>query len=125
MMLAVSIACGAIIGALSRYYLLLALAYYLESPFPWHTLILNSTGSFLMGLLLARLAPTLSPDMTTALTVGVLGSFTTFSAVSLDAVRLIQAGNLLLAILYSLTSLGAGIVALLLGYYLTTSVGSM
>lgn len=78
----------------------------LALPFPWATLGVNVLGSFLMGWLFAALAPAWHP----LVLAGLLGGFTTFSAFSLDALRLVEAGRPGLAALYA-----GGSVALSLG----------
>ena len=89
-------------------------------PFPWGTLAVNLVGSFAIGvlavpLLLAERGPhPIAPLLIT----GVLGGFTTFSAFSLDTLRLIEAGRAGAALLYVgasvVLSLGAGALGLAL-----------
>src|SRR6218665_4159445 len=86
--------------------------------FPWATVTVNVIGSFAMGLLAGWLARDASGDGESwrlLLGVGLLGGFTTFSAFSLEVVRLAQRGTFGMAGLYMLLSLGAGIGGLLLG----------
>jgi CrcB protein len=89
-------------------------------PFPSGTLAVNLVGSFAIGvlavpLLLAERGPhPIAPLLIT----GVLGGFTTFSAFSLDTLRLIEAGRAGAALLYVgasvVLSLGAGALGLAL-----------
>lgn len=69
--------------------------------FPWGTLCVNLTGSFLIGLIAgAQMGVSDSPRMRllTALVVtGFLGAFTTFSAFSLESVSLVRREQFLLA----------------------------
>ncbi len=87
--------------------------------FPVATMIVNIFGSFLMGLaagwFLAR--PGLSQPLRLFLTTGILGGFTTFSAFSLDAVALMHKHAYALAVGYVVGSVGAGLLALLLGLH--------
>ncbi len=79
---------------------------------PWAVAAVNVLGSFVMGFLYipaGRLG--LSPLLLT----GVLGGFTTFSAFSLDAVKLWQAGQTLQAALYVAVSVGLSLFAVALG----------
>ncbi len=80
---------------------------------PMATLAINVLGSFAMGVLFITLAArtSLSPLLMT----GVLGGFTTFSAFSLDALRLWEAGQTLQAALYVLGSVILSLVAVALG----------
>jgi fluoride exporter len=72
--------------------------------FPWGTLFVNVTGSFLIGLLTAlALQPDSMFSSSTArwfLVVGLLGGYTTFSAFSLQSLQLAQRGDWLLFFLY-------------------------
>lgn len=70
----------------------------LVAPWPWGTLLVNAAGGLLMGLLAARLAP--GTPAAWFLMTGALGGFTTFSAFSLDALRLWGEGRAGLAALY-------------------------
>jgi len=85
---------GGGLGALLRYLVALAI----EGPLA--TLAVNVAGSFLIGLLVAVPAG----NVRLFLAVGLLGGFTTFSAFSLDALRLWQRGEPVLAAAYVLAS---------------------
>ena len=82
--------------------------------FPWGTLFINVSGSFLIGVI-AQAALTRSFGITSVArvfaTAGVLGGYTTFSTFSLDAIVLIGDGAAPLAWLYVAGSVGAGILA--------------
>ena len=87
-----SIAIGAALGGVARYYLGTAIQVRADTDFPVGTLVINVLGSFIVGVVL-RLA--LSPDMMSEttrlfLTTGFCGGFTTFSAFSAEAVALMQ-----------------------------------
>ena len=78
---------------------------------PLATLIVNVAGSFVMGLAFVLLSARLSPLLMT----GVLGGFTTFSAFSLDALKLWEAGQGLQAALYVAASVLLSLFAVVLG----------
>ncbi|MBL8552053.1 MAG: fluoride efflux transporter CrcB [Hyphomonadaceae bacterium] len=85
----VLVALGGALGALSRYgvgVLMLRIGFV---GFPWSTLFVNVTGGFAMGLLAGWLGEG-GPALRLLLGVGFLGGFTTFSAYSLDALRLLE-----------------------------------
>lgn len=85
--------------------------------FPWATLAVNTIGSLAMGLLagiLLRLGGD-TDGWRLLLGVGMLGGFTTFSAFSLEITMLIQRGQVGLAAIYALLSLGLGVTGLLFG----------
>ncbi len=88
--------------------------------FPAATMTINILGSFLIGLLFVTMAHRfdISPSMRGFLVVGLLGGFTTFSTFSMEAVMLLQRGQLGQASLYILGSVGFGILAMLAGVWL-------
>jgi CrcB protein len=83
---------------------------------PWATVAINVCGSFLLGLLVV--AHWASPQTRTALGVGFLGGFTTFSTFSVQAFLDAQAGELGRAVVYVLASVLLGIAAAAAGYHL-------
>jgi CrcB protein len=85
------------------------------SDFPWATLLVNVIGSFALGFLVARVWPTAPHWLRAGLGTGVLGSFTTFSAVVVSLLTLTADGLSLLALLYLVVSLALGFAAALLG----------
>jgi len=108
---------GGGIGAALRHGVNLASARLLGTAFPYHTLIINVTGSLVMGLIAGYFA--LKGDSSQSwrlfLTTGILGGYTTFSAFSLDAVLLYERGELGLAALYVLASVALSIGGLFAG----------
>jgi CrcB protein len=82
-----------------------------DTGFPWSTLLVNIAGSFALGLLVARVWPTAPAWLRFGLGTGVLGSFTTFSALVASVLTLAQDGQLILGTAYLLVTLGAGIGA--------------
>ena len=89
-----------------------------DSTFPLGTLLINVAGSFLLGILVARAWPVAPLWLRAGLGAGVLGSFTTFSAVSISTVILTQGSDGALALGYVALSLVASIVAAALGLQL-------
>lgn len=89
MMQVLLVAAGGAVGAVARYGLGLGAARLFGLAFPWGTLIVNVIGCLAMGLLAARLGPE-QESARLVLAVGFLGGFTTFSAFSLETVRLMQ-----------------------------------
>lgn len=86
---------------------------------PLATLAVNLLGSFLLCFLAAGMIGKLSSDKSTqdAVTTGFLGSFTTFSTLSMETVLLFEEGHLLIGVLYVGVSLAGGIGAGLLGFH--------
>ncbi len=85
--------------------------------FPFGTATVNIVGSLIMGLLAGYFALKGGAGQHWRLffTTGILGGFTTFSAFSLDTVLLFERGQLGLASLYVLVSVGVSIAALFAG----------
>ena len=75
----------------------------LPSGFPVATFLINILGSIAMGLLvgiLAKTNPQYQNEIRLFVAVGIFGGFTTFSSFSLDAITLLERGDVLLATLY-------------------------
>lgn len=92
----------------------------LGDAYPWGTLAVNVAGGLAMGVavgLLARMAA--ADQLRLFVTVGVLGGFTTFSAFSLELVRMLERGALLLAMGYVFASVIGAALALFCGFALT------
>lgn len=83
------VALGGALGAVARYGVGVLVARAFGLAFPWGTLAVNVLGGFAMGVLTIRVGPE-QETMRLLLGVGVLGGFTTFSAFSLETVRLME-----------------------------------
>lgn len=81
------------------------------------TLIINTTGSFLLALLVILFVRTIhvSAEMRLAVTTGVMGGYTTFSTMCKDTVAFLQAGRFLPAAAYLLLTVLLGLSAAWLG----------
>ena len=117
MMTFLSVALGGAIGASARFAVNLAAARLFGMGFPVGTLCVNVLGSFAMGVLAVLLLDRASPLAPFLLT-GVLGGFTTFSAFSLDAFKLWEAGQSGAAALYVALSVALSLAALALAVVL-------
>ncbi len=104
-------------GAALRHGVNILAARYLGATFPWGTLIENVSGSFVMGLLVAYFAfkGDAAQPWRLFLATGVLGGYTTFSAFSLEVVLLYERGDIALAALYVLLSVGLAVGGLFAG----------
>ena len=100
-------------GAVARYQLDSLISRHARGVFPWGTLVVNLTGCFLLGVLLTVSSGRLdaNPALRTALTVGFVGAYTTFSTFSLQAVRLTEDGDVALALGYVAASVCIGLLA--------------
>ncbi len=106
---------GAAIGANARYVVGQIVARQLGSDFPFGTLIINVSGSFLIGLIFTLLADRLLADThwRLLLVIGLLGGYTTFSSFSLETIALLQVGRWVPASIYT----GASVLMSLVGCY--------
>jgi CrcB protein len=96
-------------GALSRYGIGLAVG---VRSFPWSTLVINVTGSFLLGVVLTvATARRWSPDVSTPIAVGFLGAYTTFSTFTWEGLTLGRTDRLPAAVGYIVVSVTAGLLA--------------
>ena len=112
------VAIGGAIGSVLRYGTGVFVGSLWRNSFPLGTLLINIVGSLVMGLfigLMARLLPTWQSDARLFFAVGVLGGFTTFSSFSLDAISMIERGDVLLATLYVVLSVAIAVPALYIG----------
>lgn len=105
-----SIAVAGALGALARY----GVGGFVpraSDGFPWPTLAVNLSGSFVLGVLVSLFATRIdvSPPTRLAATVGFLGAYTTFSTFGLEVVRLIETGRVAAAAAYVSASVVLGV----------------
>ncbi|WP_062115899.1 fluoride efflux transporter CrcB [Aureimonas sp. AU40] len=115
----VLVAVGGGLGSLLRYGAAVAATRWFGSAFPFGTLFVNVTGSFVMGVLIEylarRYAGTAGAGLRLFLATGILGGYTTFSTFSLDVAVLAERGALLTAFVYLAASILVGVGALFAG----------
>jgi fluoride exporter len=90
----------------------------LPNGFPLSTFLINFAGSLAMGVLvgvLAKTTPQFQNEIRLFVAVGLFGGFTTFSSFSLDAISMIERGDVLLAAAYVVGSVLFGIAGLWIG----------
>ncbi|AIR91331.1 fluoride efflux transporter CrcB [Pseudomonas cremoricolorata] len=119
--LVAAVAAGGIAGTLLRF----ATANWVVAHWPRHfyfgTLAVNLIGCLLIGVLygLFLLKPSVPIELRAGLIVGFLGGLTTFSSFSLDTVRLLESGQVALALGYTSASVVGGLLATWAGLALT------
>ena len=117
------VALGGAIGASLRWLTGVAMLRALgPSEFPLTIITVNVIGSFLMGVFVVAAAHKGLTHLSPFVMTGILGGFTTFSAFSLEAMTLIERGQVAAASLYILTSVGLSVGALALGLILARGV---
>jgi CrcB protein len=112
---------GGALGSIARYLSGVAVGRVWPSSFPLATMLINITGSLIMGLFigwLARTTPAWQADARLFFAIGVLGGFTTLSSFSLDIVVLLERGEVAQAAVYVTVSIAVSIVALFVGLWL-------
>ena len=92
------ISLGAVVGASARYFLGGFIAKILPSSFPYGTLIINITGSLLLGFFLAWTSERvlMDPRWRLLIAIGFCGSYTTFSSYAFETFALVEQGQWLL-----------------------------
>jgi len=113
------IAVGGALGALSRYYLDTAVTRLL-GPTVLGIFLINITGSFSLGVFISAAENHITWQNNASLfaSIGFLGSYTTFSVLTVATVTLVESGNLPRAALNIGGSIVVGLAAALLGFYL-------
>jgi CrcB protein len=115
---------GAVIGANARYFLGAWAAERFGPAFPYGTLIINLTGSLILGffLALATERALIDPRYRLLIAVGFCGSYTTFSTYTYESINLLLAGSWGLGLFNLLGSTVLGLGAVGLGILLGRSV---
>jgi CrcB protein len=111
-----SVAVGGALGCISRYYLTAFIQQRAGPSFPVGTLLINVTGSFLLGFIMryALQSGAVSPETRMLLTSGFCGGYTTFSTYSYESAMMLDDGEYGRAALY----IGSSVVLALVGTFL-------
>ncbi len=115
---------GGAFGAIARYLVSVSPLQSVFQNFPFPTFIINITGSFLIGFLVILLADkfTINENLRSALIVGFLGAFTTFSTFELEIFGLIRERYFVTAFIYLFLSVLVGFVGVLGGVWLAKQI---
>jgi CrcB protein len=113
---------GGAFGSVLRFWLSGLIFRHFADAFPLGTLVINVSGSFLIGLLVVLTGPdgrmVVSPSVRDGLLIGILGGYTTFSSFSLQTLNLARAGDWTRAGLNVVLSVVVCLVAVWLGHAL-------
>ena len=111
------VAVGGALGSVARFWVAAFIGEKLKETFPFGTLVVNVSGSFLIGFLAAFVkSGNLATSGRVFLMIGICGGYTTFSSFSLQTLQLLQNGNALYAGLNVALSVGLCMIAVWLGY---------
>lgn len=121
-----SVAAGGAIGATLRFavsgYVLSLTTQRTGSTFPWGTLAVNVLGCLLIGILAPLLTERsiLRPELRSAVIIGVLGAFTTWSSFGYETIRLFSDGQWRQAVLYVAGTNAGCLLAVWIAFRMTT-----
>jgi CrcB protein len=118
------VAAGAVVGTSARYFLSGFIARNVSAAFPYGTLLINITGSLVLGFFLAYSTDRvlLDPRWRLLVAVGFCGSYTTFSSYAFESFALMEQGQWLLAGLNVLGSNALCLAAVLAGAALARGI---
>ena len=124
--IAVWVALGGALGSVARYWFSGIIARFIGETFPWGTLIVNVSGSLLIGFI-ATVSGTdgrflIPPEARQFMMVGILGGYTTFSSFSLQTLNLARDGEWLLAGANIVGSMVLCLIAVWVGHMLAVGV---
>lgn len=115
-----AVAFGGALGAVSRYGVVLLVANFWKRDFPLATLLINVSGSFILGLFstFAVEKTSLDPLWRLLVATGFVGAYTTFSTFEYETQRLTEMGAVWWGALNIIASIAAGFAAVQLGVFL-------
>lgn len=118
------ISAGAVLGANARYWIGTWAAQKWGASFPYGTLLINVTGSLLLGLFMALTAErfVIDPRLRLLIATGFLGAYTTFSTFTYESMILLTKGALMPGLLNILGSTALGLLAVGAGIWLGKSL---
>lgn len=119
-----AVAVGGATGSVLRYLVGVGSGKLFGTDFPWGTLIINVTGSFLLGAFVGLFASKwdLPQAARIFLTVGICGGYTTFSTFSLDAWVLVERGESFSAVAYMIASVVLSVGALIAAMHIVRAI---
>ncbi len=117
---------GGALGSMGRFWFSGLIARHFGETFPLGTLLVNVSGSLLIGFFATVTGPDgrwlVSPNLRTFFMIGICGGYTTFSSFSLQTLNLAQEGKWLCAGLNALLSLSLCLLAVWIGHWLALTV---
>jgi CrcB protein len=107
------VALGGALGAAARYWVGNAVEQWFPTRFPLGTLVINVSGSFILGFFLTLLSERMSvhPNWQLCVGVGFIGAYTTFSTFEYETFKLLEAGSGAAGLMNIVASLALGFLA--------------
>lgn len=108
---------GGVIGSILRY-LVSFFTFPTLNHFPIGTLFVNLLGAFVLSWFVARVSPlqSISKEVKAGISTGIIGSFTTFSTISVEVIQLIHESLYLWLFLYLSISIVGGLILTVIGF---------
>lgn len=123
------IAFGSALGGMARYWCTGLVDHRIGETFPWGTLVVNVTGSVLIGFFATLTAPEgrwfVGAETRQLVMIGILGGYTTFSSFSLQTLNLVRDGEWARAALNVLLSVLLCLGAVWLGHAAAAALGQL
>lgn len=118
------IGAGSFIGGIARFLLSRAVDSCLKWSFPWGTAAVNIIGCLIIGIIFGVLEKgnVMNDGLRLFLTVGICGGFTTFSTFANESFRLFGNGQYLISILYIVSSVLLGLLAVWAGHAVSRTI---
>ncbi|MBS0233898.1 MAG: fluoride efflux transporter CrcB [Proteobacteria bacterium] len=120
---------GSALGGMARYWLSGVIAVLFGETFPWGTLIVNITGSLIIGFIAALTGPDgrllVSTTARQFMMIGLCGGYTTFSSFSLQTLNLMNDGQWLYAALNIGASVFLCLIAVWLGHLAANNINAL
>jgi fluoride exporter len=107
------IAIGGALGSMARYWVGATVASKLGTKFPYGTFVINISACLIIGFSLTLLSKRaeLNPAWRFLIPVGFIGAYSTFSTYEWETLSTLRTGALLMALLYAVSSLVLGLIA--------------
>ena len=124
MMLYLLVGFGGALGSIARFWLSGLVATHVGETFPWGTLVINVSGSLLIGIVLqlALSRAGFNPYLRLFFATGILGGYTTFSTYAFEIYNLSTSAPPVQSLGYALGSVIAGVAAAYAGTLLARAV---
>ena|ERR1035437_2254078 len=116
---------GGFLGSIARFWVGIYIGNRLGMRFPYGTVVINISGSFLIGLIVTLIAQRThwNANWSYLIPIGFIGAYTTFSTFELETFRSFREGEVLLAFLNVTLSVVLGFVAVWLGVVTGRAIG--